>query len=193
VTRRSDDSRWLDFEDRTGFRDWLAANHASSPGAWIVYHKGASPTRGITYDEAVEEALCFGWIDSQVKAIDEHRFRQRYTPRRPGSTWSKLNKERVARLVESGAMTPAGLAKIDAAKRDGSWSALDSVEALEEPEDLAAALDAVPRARRFFDALPPSSRKPTLWWVVSAKRPGTRARRIALIVERSAEGRTVQD
>jgi uncharacterized protein YdeI (YjbR/CyaY-like superfamily) len=189
----SGDDEWFHFEDRAAFREWLGANHESSPGIWLVYHKSASPTASITYDEAVEEALCFGWIDSRVKAIDEERFRQRFTPRRPGSTWSKLNKDRVARLVESGAMAPPGWAKIEAARRDGSWSMLDAVEALLEPEDLADALDSVPEARRFFDELAPSLKKPTLWWVVSAKRPETRARRIAIIVERAAEGRTVQD
>jgi len=164
VRRESDDREWIAFEDRSAFGKWLADNHSSSPGIWLVYHKNASPHQSITYDEAVEEALCFGWIDSQVKAVDDHRFRQKFTPRTRGSTWSKVNKERAARLIESGAMTPAGSEKIDAAKRD-----------------------------RFFDDLAPSKKKPTLWWVVSAKRPETRAGRIARIVERAAEGKTVQE
>jgi len=193
VRRESDDREWIAFEDRSAFGKWLADNHSSSPGIWLVYHKNASPHQSITYDEAVEEALCFGWIDSQVKAVDDHRFRQKFTPRTRGSTWSKVNKERAARLIESGAMTPAGSEKIDAAKRDGSWGVLDDVEALREPDDLRAALDDVPKARRFFDDLAPSKKKPTLWWVVSAKRPETRAGRIARIVERAAEGKTVQE
>jgi uncharacterized protein YdeI (YjbR/CyaY-like superfamily) len=194
VTRpASGDYEELHFRDRSAFRTWLAAHHPSSPGIWLVYHKDSSATKSITYDEAVEEALCFGWIDSRVKAIDDERYRQKFTPRRPGSTWSRTNKERVARLIASRRMTQAGLEVIEAAERDGSWTMLDTVEALEEPDDLAAALDAVPEARRFFDQLVPSRKKPTLWWVVSAKRPATRERRIAMVVARAAEGRTVAE
>jgi len=179
--------------DRASFRAWLAANHAASPGIWLVYHKKASPETSVSYDEAVEEALCFGWIDSKAKPIDGHRYRQMFTPRKPGSVWSRLNKERVERMVAAGLMTEAGMAKIEAARSDGSWAILDSVEALEEPDDLAAALDAVPAARAFFDGLAPSRKKPILYWVVSAKREATRRQRIARIVALAAEGKTPAD
>lgn len=189
----TEDYEWIEAPDRASLRAWLVAHHDSSPGIWVVYHKQGSPQTGISYDEAVEEALCFGWIDSKVKKVDEHRYRQLFTPRRPGSVWSRLNKDRVERAVAAGRMTPAGMAKIDAARADGSWSILDGVDALEVPDDLAAALDAVPAARLFFNSLAPSRKRPTLFWVVSAKRPATRASRIATIVAKAAEGKTVQE
>ena len=137
--------------DRASWRRWLKENHEGSPGVWLVYFKKASGKPSVSYDEAVEEALCFGWIDSLVNSLDEERYMQVYTPRKRGSVWSKPNKERVARVVAAGLMTEAGLAKIEAAKADGSWSLLDPVDALLEPEDLKAALDSNPDARAAFD------------------------------------------
>jgi uncharacterized protein YdeI (YjbR/CyaY-like superfamily) len=175
--------------DRRQWREWLAAHHDRSPGVWLVSHKAGSGKPSLTYDEAVEEALCFGWIDSRRVSLDAERSRQYFSPRRPGSPWSAPNKRRLARLIEQGLMTPAGLAKIEAAKRDGSWTAYDAVEALHVPPDLAAALAADPAARDRFDAFGRSVKKALLWWVASAKRPETRARRVAEIVAAAAEDR----
>jgi uncharacterized protein YdeI (YjbR/CyaY-like superfamily) len=172
---------------RAAWRRWLAAHHAESSGIWLVLaKKGAG---GLSYDDAVEEALCFGWIDSRVRRLDDSRFQQWYCPRRPGSIWSQLNKTRVERLREVGLLAPAGLARIAAAVADGSWEILDRVEALEMPEDLAAALRAAPGAEAGFAGLAPSVRKPLLFWVLSAKRPQTRAGRIGAVVEAAAAGR----
>jgi uncharacterized protein YdeI (YjbR/CyaY-like superfamily) len=142
-----------------------------------------------TYDEVVEEALCFGWIDSTVRTRDERVALQLLTPRKPSSTWSASNKERLARLIPAGLMTERGLRVVDAAKANGSWEILDSVERLEVPDDLAVALDADPAARAYFDGMPPGVRKQNLFFVISAKRPETRAARIAKIVTAAREGR----
>lgn len=172
--------------DRRAWRAWLAKNHESSPGVWLLYYKKASGRPSVGYAEAVEEALCFGWIDSKINSVDEASYKQVFTPRKAGSTWSRLNKERVARLVEEGLMTAAGLAKIEAAKRDGSWESLDRVEAFEVPPDLRKALDADERAAKNFAAFNNSTRKRILHRIEAARRPETRARRIEEAVERAA-------
>ena len=182
----------LEFADREAWRAWLEANHDSSAGIWLVHHKKASDAPSVTYDEAVEEAICFGWIDSLVNKLDERRFKQVFTPRKPGSTWSRLNKDRVARLEARGLIAPPGQEAIDRARRDGSWSVLDDVENLVMPADLAAAFEADPVAAANFAAFPDSVKKPALYWVISAKRPETRARRIARIVERAARNERPQ-
>jgi uncharacterized protein YdeI (YjbR/CyaY-like superfamily) len=177
----------LEPRTRAAWRRWLAAHHGESSGIWLVLaKKGAG---GLSYDDAVEEALCFGWIDSRVRRLDDTRFQQWYCPRRPGSIWSLPNKARVARLREAGLLAPAGLARIEAAVADGSWGILDQVEALAIPEDLALALRALPGAEAGFAGLAPSVRKPLVYWVLSAKRPQTRAGRVAAVVEAAAEGR----
>ena len=172
---------------RAEWRAWLEEHHREAPGVWVVYFKKGAAESGIGYDAAVEEALCFGWIDGKVRTLDAERYRQRYTPRRPGSGWSRLNKQRIERLLEAGRMTDAGLARIEAAKQDGSWMALDYAESLQVPDDLRAALDADAGAARFYESLPPSRRKAILYWVTSAKRPETRARRIAETAAAAAE------
>ncbi len=181
-----DSLKTVSAKDRRAWRAWLAKNHARSQGVWLLYYKKASGRPSVSYAEAVEEALCFGWIDSKINSVDEASYKQVFTPRRPGSVWSKLNKERVARLVEAGLMTEAGLSKIEAAKRDGSWSSLDAVESLEVPPDLRRALDAVPKAAANFAAFNNSTRKRFLHRINDARRPETRARRIAEAVERAA-------
>ncbi len=163
---------------RQAWREWLAENHAASPGVWLVFDKKGSGRRDLVYAEAVEEALCFGWIDSRPNKIDEHRYKQLYSPRKPKSAWSKLNKQRVEKLIDQGLMTPAGLEKIEASKQDGSWSVLDAVEELTVPPDLEAALTANSAARKYFTAFPTSVKKSILWWIESAKRPETRAKRV---------------
>jgi len=175
---------------RAEWRAWLAENHAVSTGVWLVYPKKASGLPGPSYEEAVEEALCFGWIDSRVRPLDGRRRLQWVSPRRPGSIWSAPNKARVARLLAAGRMAPAGLAKIEAAQADGSWEILDKVEALELPEDLAVALAGAPEAAPGFAGLAPTLQKQCLYWVLSAKRAQTRAGRVASVVAAAAEGRT---
>ena len=161
------------------WRAWLEANHQRAEGVWLISPRRAAGPAPFTYAEAVEEALCYGWIDGQAKTLDETRGMQWFAPRRAGSVWARSNKERVARLIAQGRMTPAGLAKIEAAQADGSWSLLESAERLEVPDDLAAALANYPDARAHFDAFPRSARFGILGWIALAKRPETRAKRIA--------------
>ncbi|MGZ4133281.1 MAG: YdeI/OmpD-associated family protein [Actinomycetota bacterium] len=168
----------VEAKDRAAWRRWLQRHHASSRGVWLLVRKKGGDRPGVTYVEAVEEALCFGWIDSRANPLDEHRYRLTMTPRKPGSVWAATNKERVARLTAEGRMAPAGLAAIEAATADGSWDALTAVDALEVPPDLADALAANPAAARHFEAFPPSSKKMILFWIASAKRPETRAKRV---------------
>jgi uncharacterized protein YdeI (YjbR/CyaY-like superfamily) len=143
----------------------------------------------VPYADAVEEALCFGWIDGQTQKVDADRYMQLFTPRRPRSGWSKINKGRIERMLEQGLMTRAGLERIEAARRDGSWERLDAMEAFEMPADLEAAFVANTAARLHFDAFPPSTRIGLLGWVASAKREDTKARRIEELVRLAAEGR----
>lgn len=180
---RLDDAARVDPRTRDEWRAWLQEHHATSTGVWVVQHKRSSDRRGVEYEDLVLEALCFGWIDSTQRRLDDARAILYFAPRRPGGTWARSNKERVERLVGEGLMAPAGLAAIEAAKADGSWSVLDAVEALAVPDDLADALDAQPGARAAYEALSPSAKRQVLWSVVSAKRPETRARRIATTLD----------
>jgi len=168
---------------RAEWRQWLTANHRTYQGVWLVYYKVRSPKPSIRYSDAVKEALCFGWIDSKVKTLDDERYQQIFTPRKPKSVWSKLNKQYVEELVAQGLMTDAGLEKITAAQQNQSWFALDEVEALVIPEDLAQALSADERADRNFAEFNPSTKKNVLFWISSAKRPDTRLRRINQTIE----------
>lgn len=161
------------------WRDWLAANHTRAEGVWLITWKKSAGKPTISYEESVEEALCFGWVDSKGNKLDDERTMLWFAPRKAGSGWSRPNKARVERLIAQGRMTPAGLAKIEAAKADGSWALLDAVENLEVPDDLAAEFDNYPAARANFDAFPRSARRGILEWIVQAKRPETRAKRIA--------------
>jgi uncharacterized protein YdeI (YjbR/CyaY-like superfamily) len=171
---------------RAAWRRWLARNHATSTGVMLIYKKKNAPGPGLRYEDALDEALCFGWIDSKVGAYDETRRIQLFTPRRPKSAWSKRNKDHIERLSAEGRMTDAGRAAIRRAQENGSWTLLDGPEALEVPDDLARALDRNPVARTNFDAFPRSSRRSFLFWVASAKRAETRARRIAEVVRLAA-------
>ena len=169
-------------------RAWLSENHATSPGCWLVtWKKGRGPY--LPYADLVRELLCFGWIDSKGQRVDDDRTSLLITPRRPGSGWSRVNKEHLEVLLAEGRMHPAGLAAVEQAKADGSWTRLDAVETLAEPDDLRAALDAVPRARAEWDAFPRSTRRAILEWIGSAKRPTTRASRIETTVSEAAVGR----
>lgn len=174
---------------RAEWRAWLQKHHARGEGVWLVSYKKATDKPRLEYDEAVEEALCFGWVDSKPAKLDDERSMLYFAPRKPKSGWSGINKERVERLIAAGWMAPAGLAKVDAAKADGSWNALDSATALEIPPDLEAALDALPSARAHFDAFPPSARRAILEWISLAKKPETRASRVDETAREAAENR----
>lgn len=186
---RLDTAAWVEPTDRAAWRAWLEANHASSPGVWVVLHKATSARRTLGYEDLVRELLCFGWVDSTAGRVDADRSRLYVAPRKRGSTWAATNKARVEELTAQGLMAPAGLAAVEAARADGSWTVLDAVEALEVPADLAAAFDADPAARAGYDAMPPGARKQLLWLVVSARREATRAARVARAVELAREGR----
>jgi uncharacterized protein YdeI (YjbR/CyaY-like superfamily) len=153
---------------------------------WLITWRKASGRTPLSYEQAVEEALCFGWVDSNPGKVDELRTRLWFAPRKAGTGWSRPNKERVERLRAAGRLAPAGLAKVDAALADGSWNALDGVENLEIPPDLAEALDALPQARTHFDAFPRSVKRGILEWILTAKRPATRASRIEETALRAA-------
>ncbi len=165
-------------ETRAAWRAWLEVNHTQTEGVWLVTYKKATGKPYLSYDEMVSEALAFGWIDSVPRKLDDARTMLYFAPRKVGSGWSKPNKERVERLIASGQMTAAGLAKVEAAKRDGSWAALDGVERLELPGDLIAALRQNGDAEANFGAFPRSVKRGILEWILNAKRPETRAKRI---------------
>ena len=178
--------------DRAGWRAWLIANHETSTGVHLVSWRRGSGRTSVRYEEAVEEALCVGWIDSVAGRLDEQRGLQWFSPRRSTSGWARTNKARVDRLIADGLMLPAGLAAIEEAKRNGSWTRLDDVENLVVPDDLAAALDADPPARERWDAFSRSRRRALLDWISGAKRPETRARRIAEAAENAARDEVPQ-
>ena len=174
---------------RASWREWLASNTDRKEGLWIVYHKKSSSLVGPVYDDMVEEALCFGWIDSRVRRIDDDRTMQWFSPRRVGGLWSTLNKERIEQLISAGRMTGIGQAAIDRAKADGSWSQLDEIDARIVPPDLQTALDGAPEALTAYQALADSVKRQYLWWIHSAKRPATRTNRIEETIRRlSSEG-----
>lgn len=169
----------IQVESRAEWRTWLTENHTQSEGIWLVTFKKHVPAKYVSYDDIVEEALCFGWIDSLPRKLDADRTMLYICPRRTGSPWSRLNKTRIAKLLAAGLMTPAGQAQIDAAKADGTWSIYDEVEDLIIPPDLEAVLAADPQAEQNFNAFNASSKKGILWWIKSAKRANTRQKRIA--------------
>jgi uncharacterized protein YdeI (YjbR/CyaY-like superfamily) len=176
------------FPTRGAWSRWLTAHHASSPGVWIELAKKASGRKSVTYAEAVEVALCFGWIDGQGRGKDELSWLQKFTPRRKGSRWSKINRERALALIASGKMRAPGLAEIQRAKQDGRWkAAYDSPKGSKVPEDLRRALAESARARAFFAELNATNRYSILYRIQTAKKPETRARRIAEFVKMLAQ------
>ena len=183
-----DDAPLVPAESREQRRAWLDANHASARAAWLVTWRPASGRPVLAYEAAVEEALCFGWVDSRGGKVDEQRTRLYFAPRQPRSGWARPNKERVERLLAAGRMAPAGLATIERARANGSWTLLDAVERLEVPDDLAVALDARPPAREHWEAFPRSVRRAALERIAVARRVETRARRVeatALLAQRN--------
>lgn len=164
---------------RAAWRDWLAEHHARGEGVWAVLYKQSAEQPSLALDDLVEEAIAWGWIDSTPRKVDAERYALRVAPRHAGSNWSALSKRRAARAEATGAMTDAGRAAVARAETDGTWAALDEVEALVVPDDLAAALAAAPPARDRWDAFPPSARRGILAWILNAERPATRAKRVA--------------
>ncbi|MFE3291640.1 YdeI family protein [Rhodococcus sp. NPDC059234] len=165
---------------------WLRDNHAESAGIWLVFWRKESGNTPLDYDQAVREALCWGWVDGHTRTIDEHRRGMWFTRRGRNSAWAASNKARVTDLLAEGRMQPAGLSVIDDAKQRGLWTLLDDAEALVESPELAAALDADPQARTHWDAWPPSVRKFALSQIAFAKQPATKTNRIGGIVEKAA-------
>lgn len=183
-----DDYEQVQFTSRAELRAWLSENADRDTGIWLVTVRSADGSTALSYEDIVCEGLCFGWIDSTVRKYDDDRYGQLFTPRKPTSTWAATNKRRVEQLIAQGLMTDRGLAVIEVAKANGSWTILEAVERLEVPDDLAAALDAA-GARATWDGFPPGARKQMLWQVVSAKRPPTRAARVEKITSEAAAGR----
>ena len=174
-------------KSRAEWRKWLEKNHTRNEGVWLIRYKKATGKPRVDYDESVEEALCFGWIDSKGNKLDDKRSMLWFAPRKASTGWSKLNKERVARLIKAKRLAPAGLAKINAAKKDRSWNALDAVEALEIPSDLEEAFSNNETARGYFEAFPRSAKRAILEWISSAKKSETRAKRIEETVTKAEQ------
>jgi uncharacterized protein YdeI (YjbR/CyaY-like superfamily) len=180
------------FVSQAAWEKWLAANHERSPGVWIELAKKDSGLRSVTFAEALEAALCYGWIDSQSQSVDEKRYRQRFTPRRARSKWSKINRATVERLRAEGRLAPAGIREVEAAKRDGRWeAAYASPSAMTVPPDLEDRLERSPRARRAFEQLDSRNRYAILYRLHDAKRPDTRQRRLEQFVTMLEAGRTI--
>jgi uncharacterized protein YdeI (YjbR/CyaY-like superfamily) len=174
----ADNSERVQIESRAALRAWLMANHNQSNGIWLVTFKKHCGERHVPYDAVVEEVLCFGWIDSLPRKLDDERSMLYLSPRRKGSPWSRLNKGRIEKLLAQGLIEPAGLRLIEQAQQDGTWTVYDEAEDLTVPDDLAAALAANPTAQGYWDRFSPSSRKGILWWIKSAKSDATRQKRI---------------
>ncbi len=178
-----DDAPRIQFDDPSSWHAWLEANHDAARGVWLVTWRPRSGRTGLDYEAAIEEALCFGWVDSTGGVLDDERGKLYFSPRKPRSVWAASNKARVERLIAAGRMMPAGLAAIERAKANGSWETLDTVERLEVPDDLAHALESVPGAATAFGALSPSARKLHLASLALARRPETRAARLRKVVD----------
>ena len=180
------------FATQRAFETWMRKHHASSDGEWLQLAKAGADRPTVTYAEAIEVALCWGWIDGQKKSLDDQHWLQRFTPRRARSLWSKINRAKADALVESGRMQPPGQAEIDRAKADGRWdAAYDGARTSTVPEELQAALDASPKAKAFFAALDGTNRYAVLWRVQTAKKPETRAKRIETLVAMLARGEKI--
>lgn len=174
------------FSNRREWRSWLVEHHSSEKEVWLAYYKKHTGKATVTYNEAVEEAICFGWIDSIVKTIDEESYMQKYTPRRKKSIWSKLNRTRAEKMIQSGRMTSAGMALIEEAKKSGKWrEAFSETPEPEMPEEMKEILLSDGQAWNNFSALAPSHKKMYISWVCQAKRHDTRAKRIAEVFRRT--------
>jgi len=191
-TERLNDLPILLFESPAAWEEWLAANHESSAGVWLRHAKKASALQSVSYAEALDVALCYGWIDSQKKTYDDDSWVQKWSPRGRRSIWSKVNRDKVAALVAAGRMQPAGERAVEQARQDGRWeAAYDSQRNASVPEDFQAALDANPAASAFFATLKSANRYAILFRIQTAKKPETRAKRIAQFVEMLANHETL--
>ena len=184
----------VELPDQPSWREWLAANHASPDGVWLKFAKKGSPTPTVSYSEALEEALCFGWIDGQVRRFDERFYLQRFTPRRARSKWSQNNVGKAERLIGEGKMHAAGLAQVDAARADGRWDAAYPAQSQAQvPGDLQLALDADPAAREFFETLTGATRYAFLYRLHNVTKPEARAERIAGYIRLLRERKTLHE
>jgi len=180
------------FKSAKAFETWLKKNHATAHGVWLKIAKAGANQPSVTYSEAVNIALCWGWIDGQKKSLNSQHFLQRFTPRRPRSLWSKTNVDKVGALIEAGRMQAPGYAQIEAAKADGRWArAYDGARTSAVPEDLLAAMEAQPRAKAFFATIDAANRYAVLWRIQTAVKAETRARRIAQLVDMLARGERI--
>jgi uncharacterized protein YdeI (YjbR/CyaY-like superfamily) len=172
-------------ESKIAFRNWLIDNHNIESNLWLIIYKKDSGTPSITYDQAVDEALCFGWVDSSINKRDDESFFQYFAKRNPKSNWSRVNKLKVEKLISEGLMTASGIKMIDLAKQTGTWTALDDVENLINPPDLQEALDQNPLAKEYFELFPRSVKRGILEWLMNAKQTETRLKRITEIVSKA--------
>jgi len=180
------------FKNAKAFETWLEKHHATSDGLWLMLAKRGALEATVTYPEAVEIALCWGWIDGQKRGLDDQHFLQRFTPRRARSVWSKINVEKVAALLDAGRMKEAGFAQIQVAKADGRWAqAYDGARTSAVPSDLLMALEAEPKAKAFFATVNAANRYAVLWRIQTALKPDTRAKRIAKLVAMLARGEVI--
>ena len=180
------------FRTAAAFRKWLERHHSTATELVVRVFKAQAAARGMTNAQAVDEALCFGWIDGQARGHDEHFYLQRFTPRRRRSKWSQINVEKAERLIAAGRMHPSGLAQVEAAKADGRWEAAYPAQSQARvPEDFQRALDARPAANEFFATLSGGARYAFLYRLHNVSRPDARAKRIATYIERLSEGRTL--
>ncbi len=180
----------LDFESRADWREWLAKNHGLETLVWLVFYKKAKGIPGLLYEEAVEEALCFGWVDSLIKKLDANRYLRKFTPRNPGSLWSDINKTRAEKMIAAGRMSPPGMALVREARQSGEWDRVrkPGPRWVEESRELAEALLDHPRAAAHFRALAPSYRRHYNLWVSTAKKPRTRMRRVREAIQKLERG-----
>jgi len=180
----------VEVKDRAAWRAWLAANHDTETEIWLVYYKKASGQPSLDYGETVEEALCYGWVDSIIKKLDEERYVRKFTPRKDDSQWSPSNIRRVEKMIQAGLMTEFGMQKVTAAKQGGQWEqpVQKPVLDFDIPEELSDALSKNPAAKRTFENLAPTYQKQYLGWIITAKRAETRAKRIQESVKLLAKG-----
>ncbi|NQZ76894.1 MAG: YdeI/OmpD-associated family protein [Ekhidna sp.] len=172
--------------NQEAWREWLSSNHDQEDAVWLIYFKKNSPKHNLSWSDAVDEALCFGWIDSVIRKIDADSYKQYFTKRKPKSNWSKVNKDKVKNLIDQGLMQQAGYQSIQIAKENGSWNNLDAVEALIIPEDLKLEFSNYEGSFEYFISLSDSSKKILLYWVISAKRPETRRKRVLEIAQNAS-------
>lgn len=192
MTKNADDVPVMAFETQHDWRAWLEEHHAEPSGVWLKVAKKESGISSVTYAEALEIALCYGWIDGQKRAFDDRFWLQKFTPRRPKSIWSRVNRDKATALIAEGKMRPAGLRQVELAQRDGRWdAAYSSQRTITVPDDFQIALDTNPEAREFFGTLDSANRYAILWRIQTAKKPETRAARITTFIEMLSKGEKI--